>query len=146
MLAFRNKCKRSNEELQKIKQSLDEAAESATSEILDEDTKENIELLIDANEPDEDTKENIELLIDTNEPDDQNEYTFKTQTFYRHDVGSLEKAVASDVKRPRPEKVACYICGHLYDSYKLQFHINHHNGKFNEPPVEHFSAVRRFFV
>lgn len=126
MLAFRNKCKRNDEELHKMVRSMDES--TTIVEILD----------------DNDTKENSDANSEFSfEPDDENRETM-TGKDSQKDLGSVNDTDESEKRRFRPEKVACHICGKLYEMCKLKFHINRHNGKCRSNSSNRSIKFRKF--
>lgn len=124
MLTFRNKAKRNNKELHKMLQDVDESIESKiVIEILDDSDRDSV-----TNEKFDTNVNGSEISLDQ---DNEYEYAFNGQTEYNYpnDMGSVNDTDESEARRYRPpEKVACHICGKLFENYFLQFHINKHNG------------------
>ncbi|KAJ6626585.1 Zinc finger protein [Pseudolycoriella hygida] len=98
MVAFRNKCRESNEEFHKRLR--EDLVDIVKKEILDTNANES-EFMLWASD---DNKE----------------------TVAEHDTQDAGEEIVA--KRSRLEKVACHICGKLYDVYRLKFHLNKHNG------------------
>lgn len=61
-----------------------------------------------------------------------------TMTAKPHSLDRNGKSTSD--KRWRSRKVACHICGKLYEACKLQFHLNQHNGTSE---VYHSNVARR---
>lgn len=128
MMAFRNKCKRNEEELHRMLQRNENVNESKEEEVLIE--------ILDDSDHDSDTNEKTKADADDSdvfwETADENEYIFNrgTEHDYRKDAGTVNET-DFEVRRYRPpKKVACHICGKLYEHHVLQFHLNKHNGKW----------------
>lgn len=115
MLAFQNKCKRSDTELRKMKLNMDMNDDHPNIKVEVDD-----ELNIPDMEPDI-SKIDLESV-------DENNHVLPGPEI-RYDFDSFNITDESyKAKRYRPPRVACHICGKLYETYKLQFHINRHNG------------------
>lgn len=121
MLQFQNKCKRSDAELQKMKRTLGET---------DDQSHIKIEILDDPDtEPDVEPK--VEPEISYNELMKSNEKSdlFFTEPHQIHDTPKRSDLGCINYDpRPREQKIACHICGKLYDKNKMKYHINRHNG------------------
>lgn len=104
MIAFRNKCKRSNDELHKMIGLVEKTRN--VMEIVDE------------------TKDNSE--------EDQKEFSFEPDKIFKvePDFENDQKPFVDEfeVKPWRPQKIACHLCGKLYITHEMKFHLNEHNG------------------
>ncbi|XP_037044172.1 zinc finger and SCAN domain-containing protein 12-like [Bradysia coprophila] len=154
MLAFQNKCKQNNVQLLKmtvnreecvilddVKEEPPHLVESETSDgsenLLDESLGEmgNPDELqcpsptesVDRDESEEHAKKILEVNVDDLESDDE--------------TGNFMKQCPSEkyanYPKWKPPMIACDVCGKLYGKYKLQHHMNKHNGlkpfECNEP-------------
>lgn len=82
---------------------------------------------------DSDTNENSDGNADDSvEPGNDIEHTFHRVNDSQKELRSMNQATEFETRPYRPRRVACHICGKLYEVYAMKFHMNRHNGKWLE--------------
>lgn len=135
MLDFQNNCRRSNEKLQMMKKSLEQDADDSLAKI---EILEEIEILGDF-----DSNGNViygeeDILGSENESFDEVNYTSHVGNISSSpDPNFTENTEENKSFKHSPQKIACHICGKLYEVYKMKYHLNTHNGTCTKlrPPI-----------
>lgn len=151
MLSFQNKCKQNDVQLRKMTKTRERSESLTTSDVvkeepndvaesensldgsLDEETwnaNECTNSVVDQDESSEvDTKEILEVNVDDLESDAEDVTVTKNGNSVRREIPINQYADFHKPHNPKPPMIACEICGKLYGKYKLQHHMNKHNGK-----------------
>ncbi|XP_037044181.1 zinc finger protein 431-like [Bradysia coprophila] len=111
MMVFQSKCKRSNEELHKMIGKV-----PRTGYV--------IEISDDSDEDERGVESSSDQIV-------EDEYRFESPgagQVGENGQRTVKETKVFETKPSRPTKVACHICGKLYLSSKLKYHLNEHTG------------------